>query len=110
MTAEIRVTNGEEGARDATRVVLDFDKVAPPLVVRGREPGDRLKPLGAPGTRKVQDLLVDRKVPGWERDSIPIVHDAEGIIWVGGVEIADRVKRTAETTKFLEVAILKGHC
>ena len=37
--------------------------LALPLTVRGRRPGDRFRPLGAPGTRKLQDVLVDRKVP-----------------------------------------------
>ena len=39
-----------------------------PLAVRNRRPGDRFRPLGAPGGRKLQDFLVDRKVPRDERD------------------------------------------
>jgi tRNA(Ile)-lysidine synthase len=60
-----------------------------PLVVRNRRDGDRFRPLGAPGRRKLQDVLVDRKVPRSERDRVPIVVDANGqIVWVAGVAVA----------------------
>ena len=60
------------------------------LRVRTRRPGDRLKPLGAPGRKKVQDVFVDRKVPRDERDAVPIVTDARGeIVWVAGHALAE---------------------
>jgi tRNA(Ile)-lysidine synthase len=66
------------------------------LRVRGRRPGDRLRPLGAPGRRKVQDLLVDRKVPRHDRDRVPIVVDEDGqIVWVAGHALADGCRVTA---------------
>ena len=66
------------------------------LRVRGRRPGDRLRPLGAPGRRKVQDVLVDRKVPRADRDRVPIVVDETGqIVWVAGHALADHCRVTA---------------
>ena len=54
------------------------------LAIRNRRPGDRLKPSAA-GHRKLQDVLVDRKVPIAERDRVPIVTDPDGrIVWVVG--------------------------
>jgi tRNA(Ile)-lysidine synthetase-like protein len=65
------------------------------LRVRSRRPGDRLRPLGAPGRRKIQDVLVDRKVPQRERDRVPIVVDARGrIVWVAGCVLADEFRVT----------------
>ncbi|HEY6358903.1 MAG TPA: tRNA lysidine(34) synthetase TilS, partial [Vicinamibacterales bacterium] len=65
------------------------------LRVRSRRPGDRLRPLGAPGRRKVQDVLVDRKVPRRERDRVPIVVDDRGrIVWVAGHALADEFRVT----------------
>jgi tRNA(Ile)-lysidine synthase len=73
-----------------------IDAFAPPFVVRNRRPGDRLRPLGAPGRRKLQDLLVDRKVPRTERDRVPIVIDAAGrIVWVAGLAMAEEGRATA---------------
>jgi len=53
---------------------LESDR--PGLVVRSRRPGDRL----AGRTRKVQDVLVDAKVPREERDDWPVVATAEGAV------------------------------
>jgi tRNA(Ile)-lysidine synthase len=79
----------------SSTAVLQRSALAFPLTVRNRRPGDRLRPLGAPGRRKLQDVLVDRKVPRAERDSLPLVVDAGGnIVWVGGVTIAHECRVT----------------
>jgi tRNA(Ile)-lysidine synthetase-like protein len=55
------------------------------LVVRSRRPGDRL----AGRSRKVQDVLVDAKVPSGERDAWPLVATADGaVVAVVGLEEA----------------------
>jgi tRNA(Ile)-lysidine synthase len=59
------------------------------LVVRNRRPGDRLRPLGAPGERKLKDLLIDRRVPRRERDRLPLLVVAGRIAWVPGVTVGD---------------------
>jgi tRNA(Ile)-lysidine synthase len=51
------------------------------LTVRGRRPGDRL----AGRRRKVQDLLVDAKVPQAERDGWPIVVLGDEVVSVPGI-------------------------
>ena len=55
--------------------------------VRGRRPGDRLRPLGAPGTRKLKELLVDRGVPAEGRDRLPLLEIDGRLAWVPGVTI-----------------------
>lgn len=81
---------------------LDADQVAWPLSVRTRRPGDRVRPLGGSGRRKVQDILVDRKVPRASRDTVPIVVDAlDRIVWVAGHVLAHDVRVTATTTRML---------
>ena len=54
---------------------------APGLVVRSRQPGDRL----AGRRKKVQDLLVDAKVPREERDGWPLVVHRDEVVAVPGV-------------------------
>jgi len=53
----------------------------PGLCVRTRRPGDRL----AGRRRKVQDLLVDAKVPRAERDEWPLVVDGDAVVAVPGI-------------------------
>jgi tRNA(Ile)-lysidine synthetase-like protein len=62
---------------------LETDRAG--LVVRSRRPGDRL----AGRSRKVQDVLVDAKVPKDERDAWPLVATADGaVVAVVGLEEA----------------------
>jgi tRNA(Ile)-lysidine synthase len=80
--------------------------LALPLVVRSRLPGDRVRPIGAPGRRKLQDVLVDRRVPRDRRDAVPIVADAAGrIVWVAEVVVAEdaRVQGPLEGVVILEL-------
>jgi tRNA(Ile)-lysidine synthase len=79
-----------------TTAVLQAADVRLPMSVRNRRDGDRFRPLGAPGRRKLQDLFVDRKVPRRERDRVPVVVDASGrIVWVAGVAVAHDCRVTA---------------
>lgn len=82
-----------------------------PLAVRNRRPGDRFRPLGAPGVRKLQDFLVDRKVPRLERDTLPLVVDAnDRIVWVVGQAVAEdfRVTDPSRGVLLLKVRYLGG--
>ena len=81
------------------------------LFVRNRRQGDRFRPLGMSGTRKLQDYLVDRKVPRTERDSVPLVVDArDRIIWVVGHTVADdfRVTDPGQAVLLLKVRYFGG--
>ena len=60
---------------------------APSAEVRNRRPGDRLRPLGAPGRRKLKDVLIDRRVPRRERDRLPLLCVGGRIAWVPGVTV-----------------------
>jgi len=63
--------------------------VAQGLTVSSRRRGDRLEPLGMSGTtKKVQDLLVDARLPWAERDAVPIVRVGGRVAWVVGLRIA----------------------
>ena len=95
------------GSRSATEVVIDANEIGSHLIVRYRRPGDRLHPLGAPGRKKVQDVLVDRKVPRDDRDAVPIVTTQTGdIVWVAGQVLADPF-RVTPLTKSVVVLTLR---
>jgi tRNA(Ile)-lysidine synthetase-like protein len=71
------------------------------VTVRNRRPGDRLWPLGAPGSRKLKDVLIDRGVPRWQRDRLPLLCWAGEIAWVPGITIDHRFRLTGEPTACL---------
>jgi tRNA(Ile)-lysidine synthase len=88
------------------QIYLDIAHLYPPLLVRPPHTGDRFHPLGAPGTRLLSDLFIDRKVPRERRASWPVLCDAEGIIWVVGLAVAERVRVTAATTSCLRITAI----
>jgi tRNA(Ile)-lysidine synthase len=84
----------EKGGQTDTAVVA-LQACEQPLRVRSRRPGDRLALAGQAGRKKVQDLLVDRKVPRHLRDEVPIVVDArDRIVWVAGHGIGGEFRVT----------------
>ena len=88
-TADGRTRPSKWAAR-GVEVGISAGAVQLPLAVRSRRPGDRFRPLGAPGARKLQDFLVDRKVPRAERDTVPLVVDGDDrIVWVVGQSVAE---------------------
>jgi tRNA(Ile)-lysidine synthase len=85
---------------------LDAEKVLFPLFVRGRKDGDRLKPLGMDGVKKLQDILVDAKVPQEQRNLLPLVCDSRGILVVAGHCIAHRARVTPGTVQILKLTLI----
>ena len=57
------------------------------LRVGFREPGLRMRPLGGRGTRKLQDIFVDARVPREERDAWPLVFAGDRLAWVPGLAV-----------------------
>ena len=82
---------------------LDAEAVGTHLLVRSRRPGDRLRPLGLGGEKKVQDLLVDAKVAVEERDGVPIVCARWGVVWVVGHRIDERAAVGVGTRRVLHL-------
>ena len=69
------------------------------LVVDGARPGDRMRPFGMDGSRKLSDLLVDAKVPRRDRPTTPVVRDGERIVWLAGVRMSEEYRIGAGTTR-----------
>jgi tRNA(Ile)-lysidine synthase len=74
------------------------------LAIGFRRPGLRMRPRGAPGTRKLQDIFVDAKVPREERDSFPLVFAGDRLAWVPGVAVdSDLASRPGEISLHVTV-------
>jgi tRNA(Ile)-lysidine synthase len=57
------------------------------LRVGFRSPGLRMRPVGGRGTRKLQDIFVDARVPREERDGWPLVFAGDRLAWVPGLAL-----------------------
>ena len=56
---------------------------------------------------KVHDVFIDEKVPISERTMIPLISDADGVIWVTGVRRADRARVTDKTKTIAKITYSK---
>jgi tRNA(Ile)-lysidine synthase len=82
---------------------------AEPLVWRGRVEGDRYQPLGSPGSAKLSDLLINRKIPAEKREALPVVLAGSAILWVPGLPPAEAARLRGPTKGALRLTWL-GPC
>ena len=100
---EVRIDSGSQ-APAAGEVSFDADRVAWPLVVRARRPGDRMRPRGGRGSRKLSDLMIDAKIARTVRAALPVLTSARGdILLVPGLRPADVARPSVQTSRFLRV-------
>jgi tRNA(Ile)-lysidine synthase len=64
--------------------------VGPAVTVRAWREGDRMRPAGLGGSKSLQDLFTDRKVPRALRRTLPVVEAGGEIVWVAGVAVDER--------------------
>lgn len=68
---------------------LDRDAVGrAQLVLRSWRAGDRMAPLGMRGSKKLQDVFVDRKVPRDKRAWVPVLECRGQVVWLPGYTVA----------------------
>ena len=84
---------------------IDADQLHGRLRWRTWHDGDRFRPLGMDGSVLVSDLLTNAKVPHRLRRDITVLCDDEGIVWVCGFRLADRVKVSAATRRVWQATI-----
>jgi tRNA(Ile)-lysidine synthase len=94
--AEIVAPEDIVGTADSVTIAADSIDT---LVVDSVRTGDRMQPFGMRGSRKLSDLLIDAKIPRRERSLMPVVRDAERIVWLAGVRMSEEYRVTEDTAK-----------
>ena len=69
------------------------------VTVRAWREGDRMRPVGLGGTKTLQDLFTDRKVPRGLRRTLPVVEAGGDIVWVAGVAVDERFAAREESAE-----------
>ncbi len=89
---------------------FDANAVIPPLQIRQRQSGDRMKVFGGMH-KKISRLFIEVKIPRHRRSHVPIVCDACGILWVPGVRRAETGRITSETEEIIRLSYSRAnHC
>jgi tRNA(Ile)-lysidine synthase len=105
ITVEARLKHSGDLQEGGWAARMDRTALGLPLTVRNRRDGDRIQPLGLKGSKKLQDVMVDRKIPSELRGRIPIITDRDGPVWIVGHVLSERVKVTDETDTALELIV-----
>jgi tRNA(Ile)-lysidine synthase len=82
---EVEAVLGDEGEVSVSPAALGGR-----LVVRSWREGDEMRPVGLGGTKSLQDLFTDRKVPRALRSELPVLEVGGAIVWVAGVAVDER--------------------
>jgi tRNA(Ile)-lysidine synthase len=77
---------------DQTRGFLDLGKLKFPLLVRNRQEGDRYQPLGAPGQKKLKEIMRAKGIPLSDREKRPVFLSGGKIVWILGLPVAEKFK------------------
>ncbi len=105
---EARLAKAPKTAHAAANVLwLDESWAKKGLTLRGRRPGDRFTPSGMRAPKKLQDFMVDAKIPRAERDSLPLLCAGGEILWVAGYRASALAKRPAAGKRALRIELEK---
>ncbi len=91
-----------------TALVYALQELALPLTVRSWQAGDRMRPSGLEGSKKLQDIFTDRKIRREERLRSPVLADSTGkILAVIGLQASETALRLPLGT---EERTISGDC
>lgn len=98
-------TNSEKINNLLLKNSLDCDKIIGKSVLRTRLAGDSIRLAGRGCTKSLKKLMNELSVPKELRDSLPVIADDAGVIWIYGIGVA---QRCAVTKNSAEILIIKS--
>lgn len=100
-----------DGPRGESPVAVEFcaAEVPFPLEVRAPRPGDRFRPAGMAGSKKLQDLFVDLKLTREERATTPLVLAGGELLWVAGVRRGAGARPAPRGSRVLRLELGAGY-
>ncbi|MEZ4774509.1 MAG: tRNA lysidine(34) synthetase TilS [Bacteroidia bacterium] len=88
------------------KYLLDIEKIHFPVTIRHWQQGDRMKPLGMKGHKKLSDIFIDEKFDPLAKARAIVLEDQRGVIFLSEYRISDRIKLTPESRKIGRIVII----
>jgi tRNA(Ile)-lysidine synthase len=108
LTAAVERVNAKDIDPRSSATEAYFAGIVFPIRVRARKPGDRVAPFGMRGTKKLSDLLIDRKIPLSRREAIPVFEDGRGVFWLPGIAVGERSRITGGTRHAVHITLFRA--
>ncbi len=103
--AKVKTFNqGDMINKTFTTIILDYDKIQGKAIVRNRRDGDKIKFLNQKHTTSIKTLF-NSDIPLEKRDELIFLADGNGVIFVEGYGISERVRVGGDTKNVLELVI-----
>lgn len=102
--AVIAIQDGENFKKihkNLLKRTLDYDRIIGNAVLRHRQPLDKIRLANRGMTKTLKKLFSEEKIPLQIRDSLFVLADAQGVIWVEGFGCDERVALTQDTKRVL---------
>jgi tRNA(Ile)-lysidine synthase len=89
-------------------VWVDRSAITDKTLLRPRQEGDLIKPLGMGGSSmKVSDMMINEKIPAPYREDWPLVVGENSVLWVPGGRLSQEASITAESESLLELKFIR---
>ena len=90
---------------DRGRLVCPAEILDGGLRVRNPRPGDRLEQFGLAGSKKLSDLMQEKRIPAELRAGVLVIEDARGPLWVVGIAQAERTRLLPTTEQAVTIIL-----
>ncbi|HXU26882.1 MAG TPA: tRNA lysidine(34) synthetase TilS [Bacteroidia bacterium] len=90
----------------SAKAFIDADKIAFPLVLNKWQTGDKFRPLGMKGFKKVSDFFTAEKASLFDKQNQWILRCNNDIVWLVGKRVDDRFKISATTKKICIISVI----
>ena len=84
-------------------VWVDAARLSAHLLVRPAMPGDRMRPLGMQGHRKLSDIFNSLRIPTDARRRWPVVLSGDTVVWLTGLRMGHEVRMTEATGRAVQL-------
>lgn len=99
-------TSNREFSKDKNEITIAYNDNLFPLTLRKWKQGDKFKPLGLDGFKKLSDFFKDQKLSLFEKEATWILESKEHIVWVVGHRVDDRCKVNQDTKHIIKINII----
>jgi tRNA(Ile)-lysidine synthase len=101
----ISETLDKDYSLDANAISISTSSLLFPLTLRHWKQGDKFKPFGMKGFKKLSDFFKDQKLSRFEKEQVWILENPEHIIWIVGYRLDDRCRINEDEHKAIEITV-----
>ena len=93
LTVRLRdgAAGGDTPSEETTSFSFSRERICGTIKIASRREGDRFRPAGRGCAKTLKQLFMEKDVPAWERDAVPVLRDEKGILFVWGIGPDERI-------------------